>query len=316
MATKRSNVTMDTAKDSSIDPLEVTKEFSSRSAQRASVFICHGPSDIISANLFCKEFEAKGIPCWLSARDMTPKMAWPQCVVEAIESSRFFVLILSADSSTCKDIIPDIVEAKSCGRTILVLQSAPSILDAQLDELLLGSTTLNVSERLTIDDVEAAWAKIVEIETDQTLDNGSVSAIENEIELRNSAQSLFLQLDCKQGKINGKTSYQLAAGDRLVLGRSPEADIYVDDLRASRRHAGLILNRDPKYGLELQLMDLMSRNGTWVRYPREDDTDISKFLEHSQTRITNGAIIRIGSTDIRVTTLLLPSKILRDREMR
>jgi hypothetical protein len=63
-------------------------------------------------------------------------------------------------------------------------------------------------------------------------------------------------------------------------------------------------------------MDLMSRNGTWVRYPRDDDTDISKFLEHAQTRITNGAIIRIGSTDIQVTTLLLPSKILRNRDIR
>jgi len=185
------------------------------------------------------------------------------------------------------------------------------------DELLLGSShTLKVNEHLTVDDVESAWSKIVEIESDQTLDNGLAASIEDEIELRNSAQSLFLHLDCEQGKIHGKTSYELASGDRLVLGRSPEADIFVDDLRASRRHAGLISNRDPKYGLELQFMDLMSRNGTWLRYPRDDDTDISKFLEHAQTPITNGAIIRIGSTDIRVKTLLLPSKILRNRESR
>ena len=247
---------------------------------------------------------------------MTPKMAWPQCVVEAIESSRFFVLLLTEKSSESKDIIPDIVEAKSCGRTIIVLQSTTDILNPQLDELLLGSYTLDVSERLTVNDVESAWSKIVEIESDQTLDNGLTASIKDEIELRNAAQSAILQLDCKQGKIHGKTSYQLAAGDRLVLGRSPEADIFVDDVRASRRHAGLILHRDPKYGLELQLMDLMSRNGTWVRYPRDDDTDISKFLEHAQTRITNGAIIRIGSTDIQVTTLLLPSKILRNRDIR
>jgi hypothetical protein len=130
-----------------------------------------------------------------------------------------------------------------------------------------SSHTLKVNEHLTVDDVESAWSKIVGIESDQTLGNGLTASIEDEIELRNSAQSLFLQLDCEQGKIHGEASYQLASGDRLVLGRSPEADIFVDDLRASRRNAGLILNRDPKYGLELQHMDLMRRNGTWLRYP-------------------------------------------------
>jgi hypothetical protein len=56
--------------------------------------------------------------------------------VEAIESSRFFVLLLTEKSSGSKDIIPDIVEAKSCGRTIIVLQSTVHVLNPQLDELL------------------------------------------------------------------------------------------------------------------------------------------------------------------------------------
>ncbi|MGR9093209.1 MAG: hypothetical protein ACU85U_21775 [Gammaproteobacteria bacterium] len=54
----------------------------------------------------------------------------------------------------------------------------------------------------------------------------------------------------------------------------------------------------------------MSRNGTWVRYRREGDPDIPKFLEQSQVRITNGAIVRIGSTDFRVNVAGVPTPIV------
>ncbi|MFT4564229.1 MAG: pSer/pThr/pTyr-binding forkhead associated (FHA) protein [Gammaproteobacteria bacterium] len=298
---------MDTAKDKPIDPLEITTEFLTRSAQRASVYICYGRSDEKAARQFCDEFESRGTPCWLSARDVTQKNAWPQCIVEAIDSCKFFVLLLTPEGQNSTEIIPEVSEAVARGRTILVMQSFRHLLNPQLEELLIGSHLVKVNENLSALDIDATWSKIVEIESTQTQQEISSAEQSSKPGVRGTTKSFLLQLDCLRGKVRGKTSYQLAPGDKLVLGRSEEADIFVDDARASRRHAGLVLVRDPKYGLELQLMDLMSRNGTWVRYRRDGDADISKFLEHAQTRVDNGAIIRIGSTDIRVTALAIPA---------
>jgi pSer/pThr/pTyr-binding forkhead associated (FHA) protein len=298
---------MDTANEKLIDPLEVTTEFLTRSAQRASVYICYGRSDESAARQFCDEFESRGTPCWLSARDVTQKSAWPQCIVEAIDSCKFFVLLLTREGQNSTEILPEISEAVARGRTILVMQSFRHLLNPQLEQLLIDSHLVTINESLSAGDIEAAWSKIVQIESAQTYNELSSAALSNNHGVRGSTKSFLLQLDSLRGKIRGKTSCQLAPGDKLVLGRSEEADVFVDDARASRRHAGLLLVRDPKYGLELQIMDLMSRNGTWVRYRRDDDADISKFLEHAQTRIDNGAIIRIGSTDIRVTALPIPA---------
>lgn len=304
---------METAKGNQPDPLDETKHFQSRTAQRASVYVCYTPEDEAAAARFCASFESRGTPCWFSARDLTPAMAWPQCVVEAIESSKFFVLLLTESACLSGDIVPEIAEARNQGRTILVLQSVDRILNPELELLLTIGHTLSVDDPVSERDIDAAWTKIVELESNSTWDDENGIPLEEVVEPVDPtlANSYLIQLECLHGTIEGKTSCQLALGDRLVFGRGSDAEVYVDDDRASRRHAGLVVERDPKYGLELHLMDLMSRNGTWVRYRREGDADISKFLEHAQTRIVSGAIIRIGSTDIRVTAVPIPTNIVR-----
>ena len=301
------------------DPLDETKLFQSRSAQRASLYICSAPNDEPAAARFCEIFESRGTPCWYSARDLTPEMAWPQCVVEASESSKFFVLILTDAASNSRDIIPEIVEAVGCARSIVVLQAIDRIYMPELEALLTNAHVIKledvVSDKdidcLSDEDIDSAWNKIVEIELSSTWgdDPGDPGAVA-ELMASATANSFLIQLDCLRGSISGKTSCQLAVGDKLVFGRGSEADVFVDDDRASRQHAGLVLERDPKYGLDLQLIDLMSRNDTWLRYRREGDPDISKFLEHSQTSIDSGAIIRIGSIDIRVTAFPIPTNIV------
>lgn len=302
---------IDNAKHNQIESLDDTKEFESRSAQRASVYISSTAEDEKIARQFCTVFESRGTPCWYSRRDMTEAMAWPQCIIEAIESSKFFVFFLTESALVTDELVPEVAEACASGRTILVMQTIDGLLNPKLDALLTDSHVIRIGEDLTNADIDRAWSKIVEIESEST-ENAVTSLSEaDDTANRLSATSFLIQLDCLRGTVRGKTSCQLAVGERLVFGRGSEADIFVDDQRASRRHAGLVIERDPKYGLELQLMDLMSRNGTWVRYRRDDDADISKFLEHSQTRIVSGAIIRIGSTDMRVTAVPVPAGVTR-----
>src|SRR4051812_16792109 len=49
------------------------------------------------------------------------------------------------------------------------------------------------------------------------------------------------------------------AGERMAIGRSPEAEVFLDDVTVSRNHALLVRRRDGVY-----IDDLGSLNGTYV----------------------------------------------------
>jgi len=303
-----SNLIMERASDPQAESLDSTRAFTSRSAQRAAVYLCYAPEDTNAARACALIFESHGTPCWFSDRDMTSDRVWPQCVIEAIESSKFFVLLLSRRAVESADIVPEINEARAAGRMILVLRAQDAPKRRELEALLETAFELPVEDPPSDEDLDAAWRKLVEIETNST--GESVPEPEIDASASPRIESFIVQLECVRGKMSGKLASRLSEGDRLIFGRGSEADVRIEDERASRRHAGLLVERDPKFGLELYLMDLMSRNGTWVRYRREGDPDISKFLEQSQARITNGAIVRIGSTDFRVKVTGVPTPIV------
>jgi pSer/pThr/pTyr-binding forkhead associated (FHA) protein len=52
-------------------------------------------------------------------------------------------------------------------------------------------------------------------------------------------------------------------GDRMAIGRSPDADVFLDDVTVSRNHALLVRRRDGLY-----LDDLGSLNGSYVNRHR------------------------------------------------
>jgi pSer/pThr/pTyr-binding forkhead associated (FHA) protein len=54
-----------------------------------------------------------------------------------------------------------------------------------------------------------------------------------------------------------------ASGDRMTIGRSPDAEIFLDDVTVSRNHALLVRRRDGLY-----IDDLGSLNGTYVNRRR------------------------------------------------
>ncbi|MBD0280939.1 MAG: FHA domain-containing protein [Thermoleophilaceae bacterium] len=53
------------------------------------------------------------------------------------------------------------------------------------------------------------------------------------------------------------------SGDRMTIGRSPDAEIFLDDVTVSRNHALLVRRRDGLY-----IDDLGSLNGTYVNRRR------------------------------------------------
>ena len=73
--------------------------------------------------------------------------------------------------------------------------------------------------------------------------------------------------------------YFSPSGDRTTIGRSPDNDIFLDDVTVSRKHAVLVQS-----GGELKIEDLGSLNGTFVNRRRID----------SATRLESGDEVQIG----------------------
>jgi hypothetical protein len=68
-------------------------------------------------------------------------------------------------------------------------------------------------------------------------------------------------------------------GERTTIGRSPDCDVFLDDVTVSRKHA-VLSDRDGSYEIE----DLGSLNGTFVNRKRIE----------SATRLQSGDEVQIG----------------------
>jgi hypothetical protein len=68
-------------------------------------------------------------------------------------------------------------------------------------------------------------------------------------------------------------------GERTTIGRSPDCDVFLDDVTVSRKHA-VLLERDNGYYIE----DQGSLNGTYLNRKRIDSAD----------RLENGDELQIG----------------------
>jgi pSer/pThr/pTyr-binding forkhead associated (FHA) protein len=66
----------------------------------------------------------------------------------------------------------------------------------------------------------------------------------------------------------------------IVVGRSRECDVWVDDSRVSKKHAAF----EPSKKGEIVLHDLGSTNGTFVNDRRLDKGEKAKVLSHDQVR--------------------------------
>ena len=58
-------------------------------------------------------------------------------------------------------------------------------------------------------------------------------------------------------------------GERTLIGRSPECDIFLDDVTVSRRHAEIVVGSD-----RVTIRDLGSLNGTFVNRRRIDEATL------------------------------------------
>jgi hypothetical protein len=79
------------------------------------VFISYSSRDKPIADSMCATLESQNIRCWIAPRDVPPGQTWPVALVEAIENSRVFVLILSNGSNNSAEVLREVGEALDKG---------------------------------------------------------------------------------------------------------------------------------------------------------------------------------------------------------
>ncbi len=109
----------------------------------------------------------------------------------------------------------------------------------------------------------------------ESVDETTMSLGPDEIEAASMADNIDgPALVVRSGGGRAGESFE-AIGDRALIGRSPECDVFLDDVTVSRRHAEL--TRDGKV---FTIRDLGSLNGTFVNRRRiessvlEDDDEV------------------------------------------
>lgn len=83
------------------------------------VFISHSSKDKVMADAICAGLESRGIRCWIAPRDVLPGQEWTQAIVDAITSSRVFLLVFTENSNQSHQAIKEVDCAINDGITIL-----------------------------------------------------------------------------------------------------------------------------------------------------------------------------------------------------
>ena len=79
--------------------------------QSHDVFISYSGKDKATADAICEHLETQGIKCWIAPRDIQASDSYSGAIVEAIKSSRIFILVFSSNSNSSNDVKQEVERA-------------------------------------------------------------------------------------------------------------------------------------------------------------------------------------------------------------
>jgi hypothetical protein len=83
------------------------------------VFISYSSKDSKFARAICSALESRGLPCWISSRDVGPGENFMDAIVQAIGTAKAMVLVFSENANNSDDIKREIVLASTAKVTII-----------------------------------------------------------------------------------------------------------------------------------------------------------------------------------------------------
>ena len=100
------------------------------------VFITYSSKDRATGDAVCSALEARGIDCWIAPRNLLPGRSWGGAIIEALEQSRFLVLVYTSNSNNSQQVLREIERAVSKNITIIPLRLDITPLSTDLEYFL------------------------------------------------------------------------------------------------------------------------------------------------------------------------------------
>lgn len=97
------------------------------------VFISYSNQDKSTAEMLCAKLESRGLSCWIAPRDITPGADFDESILEGIDESNSFVLILSNTSNNSRFVQSEVNRAFSKGKSIFTFRINDVIPSRQLE---------------------------------------------------------------------------------------------------------------------------------------------------------------------------------------
>jgi TolB-like protein/tetratricopeptide (TPR) repeat protein len=109
------------------------------------VFISHASPDAIVATRLCTALEAALVPCWIAPRDVHAGESYAAAIVQAINSCRALVLLVSQNSVGSVHVLREVERASSKSRPVLSIRLDAAVLPPDLEYFLSVNHWLDAS---------------------------------------------------------------------------------------------------------------------------------------------------------------------------
>lgn len=127
-------------------PVAPTEDREPRAAVPTSrVFISHASPDASTAGLICAALESAGLPCWMAPRDVRAGESYAAAIVQAINSCRTLVLVLSKSAIDSPHVLREVERASSKGRPVIAYRTDDTALTPDLEYFLSSNHWLDAS---------------------------------------------------------------------------------------------------------------------------------------------------------------------------
>ncbi len=111
----------------------------------ARVFISYASADKAAADSICAGLERGGIACWIAPRDVTPGVFYADAIVEAINSARILIVVLSLNSVGSQHVLREVERASAKRRPLVAFRLDTTPLPTGLEYFLSASHWLDAS---------------------------------------------------------------------------------------------------------------------------------------------------------------------------
>ena len=111
------------------------------------VFISYASQDAAVAERLCTALEAAGLQCWIAPRDVRAGASYAAAIVEAINSCRMLVLLLSQAAIDSPHVLREVERASSKRRPVLSVRMDAAKLPPDLEYFLSANQWLDASSR-------------------------------------------------------------------------------------------------------------------------------------------------------------------------